>query len=48
MKNSDEFWLRDDALEESASLPDPEVIARAIVEDLEAALGLFAALGAGV
>jgi type I restriction enzyme M protein len=38
----DIFWLRDDSLEDSASLPSPEVIAQEIVEDLEAALSEFA------
>ena len=37
----DIFWLRDESLEESENLPDPEVIAAEIVEDLEAALEQF-------
>jgi type I restriction enzyme M protein len=37
----DIFWLRDEALEESANLPDPDVIAAEIVEDLRAALEEF-------
>lgn len=40
--NLDIFWLRDDALEDSANLPEPEVLATEIVEDLEAALENFA------
>ena len=32
------FWLKDDSLEDSASLPDPDVLALEITEDLEAAL----------
>jgi type I restriction enzyme M protein len=36
--NLDIFWLRDESLEESANLPDPDVIAVSMVEDLEAAL----------
>jgi type I restriction enzyme M protein len=40
----DLFWLRDEALEESANLPDPDVIAREIVEDLQAALEEFEAI----
>ncbi len=40
----DIFWLKDDALEESANLPAPEVIAAEIVDDLEAALEQFAAI----
>ncbi|HEX2750348.1 MAG TPA: N-6 DNA methylase, partial [Verrucomicrobiales bacterium] len=42
--NLDIFWLKDEALEESANLPAPEVIAREIMEDLEAALEQFAAI----
>lgn len=37
----DVFWLRDEALEASANLPAPEVIAAEIVEDLRAALATF-------
>jgi type I restriction enzyme M protein len=37
----DIFWLRDETLEDSASLPDPDVIAAEIAEDLEAALDQF-------
>ena len=37
-------WLRDDSLEDMDNLPSPEVIAREIVEDLEAALSEFAAI----
>jgi len=42
--NLDLFWLKDDALEESANLPDPDVIAREIMEDLQAALEQFSAI----
>jgi len=35
------FWLRDESLSESDNLPDPDVIAQEIVEDLEAALEQF-------
>ncbi|MGA7215894.1 MAG: hypothetical protein WBX20_16950 [Terrimicrobiaceae bacterium] len=42
--NLDIFWLKDEALEESANLPDPDVIALEITEDLEAALEQFAAI----
>ena len=49
------LWLKDavtrvkerpgfPSLEDSANLPDPEVIARELVEDLEAALQQFAAI----
>ena len=36
--NLDLFWLRDESMEDSASLPPPEVLANEIVEDLRAAL----------
>src|SRR5207249_3811058 len=37
----DLFWLRDESLEDSAGLPDPDVIAAEIAEDLQAALEQF-------
>ena len=37
----DIFWLHDESLEDSANLPDPDVIAAEIVEDLRAALEEF-------
>jgi type I restriction enzyme M protein len=42
----DIFWLKDDSLEDSANLPDPDVIAAEIVEDLQAALDQFAQIAA--
>lgn len=42
--NLDIFWLKDEALEESANLPAPGLIAADIVADLEAALEQFAAI----
>jgi type I restriction enzyme M protein len=39
--NLDIFWLRDESLEDKANLPDPDVLAAEIVEDLEAALEQF-------
>jgi type I restriction enzyme M protein len=42
--NLDIFWLKDDALEESANLPAPGVIAQDIMEDLQAALEQFATI----
>ena len=42
--NLDIFWLKDDALEDSANLPAPGIIAREIVDDLEAALEQFSAI----
>jgi len=42
--NLDIFWLRDESLEETANLPDPDVLAVEIVDDLEAALEQFRAI----
>ena len=39
--NLDIFWLRDESLEDTDNLPDPDIIAVEIVEDLEAALEQF-------
>jgi hypothetical protein len=36
------LWLKDESLEDSADLPDPDIIAAEIVEDLQAALAQFA------
>jgi type I restriction enzyme M protein len=40
----DIFWLRDESLEDAADLPDPDVLAAEIVEDLAAALEKFSAV----
>jgi type I restriction enzyme M protein len=37
----DIFWLRDESLEDSDNLPDADVLAQEIVDDLEAALEQF-------
>jgi type I restriction enzyme M protein len=42
--NLDLFWLKDEALEESANLPAPDVIAAEIAEDLQAALEQFSTI----
>jgi type I restriction enzyme M protein len=39
--NLDIFWLRDESLEDSANLPAPDVLAKEILEELEAALEQF-------
>ena len=50
--NLDIFWLRDESLEDTDNLPDPDVLAEEIVEELEAALVQFRLVaedvGAGV
>jgi hypothetical protein len=42
--NLDIFWLRHESLEDSASLPEPEVLAREIVDELKAALEQFSGI----
>ena len=44
--NLDIFWLRDESVEDSALLPEPDVLADEIVQDLQAALEQFAEIGA--
>jgi len=44
----DIFWLRDESLEDTGSLPAPEVIAAEIVEDLQTALDQFAAIASSL
>ena len=42
----DIFWLRDESLEDSDNLPDPDILAQEIVDDLEAALEQFREIAA--
>lgn len=42
----DIFWLRDESLEDSANLPEPDVLAAEIMEDLQTALEQFALITA--
>ena len=42
--NLDIFWVRDESLEETANLPEPDVLATEIVADLESALEQFRAI----
>jgi type I restriction enzyme M protein len=44
--NLDIFWLKDDSLEDLDSLPEPDVLAAEIVENLEAALEQFRSVAA--
>ncbi len=37
----DIFWLKDESLEDTENLPDPDVLAREIADNLEAALEQF-------
>mgnify|MGYP007116979787 CR=1 FL=1 len=39
--NLDIFWLKDDSLEDTENLPEPDVLASHIVENLGAALEQF-------
>ena len=40
----DVFWLRDESLEDMDNLPDPDILAKEIVEDLQSALQQFTAI----
>ena len=42
--NLDIFWLRDKSLEDSDDLPDPDVLAQEIADDLQTALEQFTAI----
>jgi type I restriction enzyme M protein len=42
--NLDIFWLKDESLEDTENLPPPEVIAREITENLQAALEQFSSI----
>jgi len=42
----DIFWLKDESLEDSANLPDPDMIAAEIAEDLQFALDQFVQIAA--
>jgi type I restriction enzyme M protein len=40
----DIFWLKDESLEDSENLPEPEIIAKEIAENLESALDQFTSI----
>ncbi len=42
--NLDIFWLKDDSLTDLDNLPEPEIIAAEIIENLESALESFKAV----
>ena len=44
--NLDIFWLKDKSLEDSENLPEPDVLAQEIADDLQTALDQFAAIAA--
>ena len=44
--NLDIFWLKDESLEDSDDLPEPDVIAAEIADDLQAALEQFTLIAA--
>lgn len=46
--NLDIFWIKDESLEESENLPDPDVLAQEIADDLEAALEQFSQIVNGL
>jgi PD-(D/E)XK nuclease superfamily len=46
--NLDIFWLRDESLEDTANLPNPDILASEIVEDLQAALEQFSEIAEDV
>jgi hypothetical protein len=44
--NLDIFWLRDRSLEDSENLPEPDVLAQEIADELQTALEQFASIAA--
>lgn len=46
--NLDIIWLKDDSIEDAADLPAPEILAREIMEDLQAALAEIEAIVEGL
>jgi type I restriction enzyme M protein len=44
--NLDIFWLKDKSLEDSDDLPEPDVLAQEIADDLQTALEQFSAIAA--
>ncbi len=46
--NLDLFWLKDETLEDSESLPEPDVLADEIFEDLQTAVELFGTVAKGL
>ena len=46
--NLDIFWVKDESLSESENLPEPDVLAQEIAEDLQAALEQFSQIVNGL
>jgi len=46
--NLDLFWLKNNSLEDSDDLPDPDVIADEIADDLQTALDQFRSIAEGL
>ena len=46
--NLDIFWLKDKSLEDAEDLPEPDVLAQEIADDLQTALDQFAAIAEGL
>ena len=46
--NLDIFWLKDKSLEDSDDLPEPDVLAQEIADDLQTALEQFTAIAAAL
>ena len=46
--NLDIFWLKDKSLEDSDNLPEPDVLAQEITDDLQAAIDQFATVAEGL
>lgn len=44
--NLDIFWFKDKSLEDSENLPEPDVLAQEIADDLQTAVEQFAAIAA--
>ena len=44
--NLDIFWLKDKSLDDSENLPEPDVLAQEIADDLQTALEQFSAIAA--
>ena len=44
--NLDIFWLKDKSLEDAGNLPEPDVLAQEILDDLQSAMQQFAAVAA--